>query len=74
MDLILPGAINVNNRNYYPAVNIKHADLAMKQENTSVLTHYLDKLDFIQVVIMGDRNGERVKLYETFGYKVRESN
>lgn len=68
------GAINVNNRNYYPSVYIKHADLAMKQENVSVPTHYLDKLDFIQVVIMGDKNGERVKLYETFGYKVRGSN
>lgn len=68
------GAISINNRNYYPEVYIQHADLAMKQENTSIPTHYLDKLDYIQVVIMGDRNGARVKLYETYGYKVRDSN
>jgi type II secretory pathway pseudopilin PulG len=66
------GVINLNNQNFYPEVTIESAETVIKQENLSVPSHFLDKLELITVVIKGDRKGQRVKMYETYGYKVRE--
>lgn len=63
-------SIKVDNQMYYPKVKIKQASTEIIHTTTQ---NALDKLDLIIVEIWVKRNGELLKINETYGYKVRPS-
>ncbi len=61
--------IKVNSQTFYPVVKMIKANTYSTLFNLT--PSFPDGLDLIVIQIYVEKNGERVKVYETYGYKVR---